>query len=617
MRIASGTSDPGNDTILPLLEEQANNTPVMIANRGVGMVSRPKTEPSRPPTAMLNWRILTTLPNFDDEDSSSERLPRELEGQTAAALEEPSSIRLVDASRRSASLPPIPGSVSEEYKPSNPSRSAAPILSAASPVSPLISAFQRALTPSSDFTRTNSGSTFHYPSLGSPSVSSRNALHSTDVLVKSATEGSAQSCSASFVPKLHVSSGLDSEQSGKALLPSNETWLNKSPMPPIPESLRSGGSMSSLGHTSSSLTNPTATPKARLRESQGSTGPSFIQHGPYGDTGTTLSRSNTQHTEHSSVAEHDRRLSTTTQATFGRPGQAESFSPPFSPTSIFVPSPASAVQGSMRHQVREGARSLPELDAHLAVPDDLTKPNSRRLTFELAREPSPPLTTSPLSHPPVLPALRSGSSPRPIPPTQLETTPPQRISVTRPLPLPQSPQEAEIDPYAENEDASSSSEHLLLPSSEIPHPELPGLRPLSPFTFDFHSRESSRSPSRSGKRKEDPSGHSKETSKTSTASGSHKSPGSKRSLKSLASAISSRSRSGSRERPKNRRVTFGDEPLPQVLLPDGSLKSNRSASVSGEGVDADIPESEGQPRRPLPSIPFLPPPPLSLRPRPA
>ncbi|KAI5116124.1 hypothetical protein M0805_004504 [Coniferiporia weirii] len=587
----------------------------MAANpeAGMVMVSQPKTEPSRPPTAMLNWKILTTLPNFDEESDSSLGNELQPEEQPPQGKEEP-GLRLVDSDRRSAALPPIPGSESTMPKSINTSRSTT--LVSMSPISPLIGAFQRALTPASDsFTRTNSASTFHYPSVAPSSTSSRSTAPSADAPAKAPVTDIAHTQPASWVPKALVP-GQESEPSSKTSVPHSETWWNKVPMPPIPESLKSG-SASSLGLPAAPVIHDSPPTSAHLREATGSSGTQYM-HSSFGGTGASLSRSNTQHTGHSvsgSIVERDRPVSVITQATFGRPGQVEFFVPtmPSGPNTVMFAVPPASSTG------RTGAEGDGSSTTGLPVLDDKAKKASRRTTLELPREPSPPLVTSPLSHPPLPYTPRSGSSPRPM-----HLTHPYRQSVSRPKPDPQSPDEPESEagpsePYGALEDASNSNEHLIsMPEKEAPHLplELPGLRPLSPFTFDFRLGSSSRSSSRNRKRKEDSSAHSKQPSKASTASDSR--TGSKRSLKSLASAVSSRSgsmsstrsKSRERERPKNRRVTFGDEPLPSALLPGGSPKS----VGSGRSEGGSAPASVTQTRRPLPPLPALPSLPASLRP---
>ena len=220
----------------------------------------------------------------------------------------------------------------------------------------------------------------------------------------------------------------------------------------------------------------------------------------------------------------------------------------------------------------------------------------RRVSRDYPPESSPPLEHTPLSHPPPL-RVRSTPSPRlgSLPTFQQENVP-QWQSITQPQPHPQCPdndQMPEAGPshvstyglgHNDSEEASHSNEQLISedvgPDAEAEplRLELPGFRPLSPIQLDFRlgSPSPSLTPSRGSKRRRvrgtgPYSSHSKSTSKSTTGDSS-----SKRSLRSLASAISGSvysrasslswsSRSSSRERSglaRNHscRVTFGEPP---------------------------------------------------------
>ncbi|KAL5512541.1 hypothetical protein ACEPAG_3194 [Sanghuangporus baumii] len=551
----------------------------MTVNEGAPMVTQaPQSSPSRPPpvAALQSWKILDKIPNFDEESSESS-LGKPLDPKDRTFPENEASVRLVDADRRSAALPPIPVS-------GRPSRSST-LVAPTTPTSPLVNAFQRAVslaaseTPSN--TNSTSSNTFRYPSL--TSSSSRSSVPTPDVQGSSQTKQK----SAAFTP---TPSWLP-----KSLVPAtegyspSETWWRIPSMPPIPESVHSG-SISSIHHGVETKNDVSS---AHLRDTNASAGPSTIHHvrelSGEALTQGSLSRSSTQHTDQSnkaSVERDERRTSTLTHGTFGRQGHAESRDNSFA-----------------RHSLSEEG----VMPASPNRPDEPSLKRAKRRTLDYPREPSPPLEPTPLTAPPPLHSIRPGYASRSSRPT------------SQPVPHPQSPEVAEPEgdsaaPYGHNEEASSSSEQLIPSTDTAPLlPELPSLPQLSPLAFEFRldsspaSRSNSASTGRFSRKstRSKGKGHSKTPSKASTAAASSSGTGSKRSLRSLASFSSGRSgsshsRSKSRERTKHgRRVTFGDQPSttpPPVPVVEVSITN----PVSQEVTESPPPK---RPPRPLPALP--------------
>ena len=530
------------------------------------------------------------MQDFDDGSSESS-LGKPLDPRDRTFSENATSVRLLDAERRSAALPPIP--VSEGT-----SRSST-LIAPVSPTSPLVNAFQRSLslaasdTPSN--TNANSPTTFRYPSL--TSSSSKSSIPTPDA------QGSPQTKqkSATFT---HTPSWLP-----KPLTPvsegysPSETWWRIPSMPPIPESVHSGSIASTHGLETTKT--DASSPTAHLREPNAIAGPSTVRHSrePSGETPTqgSLSRSSTQHTDKSnqSLRRDDRRISVLTHGTFGRQGHAES---------------------------RDGSYGRPSLseEGALVSPVSPTKPEDpslrrvKRRTFDYPREPSPPLEPAPLSAPPPLHSIRPGYTSRPSRPT------------SQPMPDPQSPEAAEPEgeptmPYGHNVEASSSSEQLIPSGDTAPLlPELPSLPQLSPISFEFRldsapaSRSNSASTGRFSRKsiRSKGKGHSKTPSKGSTVTVLSSGTGSKRSLRSLASFSSSRSgsspsRSKSRERTKYlRRVTFGDQPsTTPPPIPIVEAHSSQPVPVveahTSQPVPVQVasPPPPKRPPRPLPTLP--------------
>ncbi|KAL5531866.1 hypothetical protein ACEPAF_5429 [Sanghuangporus sanghuang] len=556
----------------------------MAANEGAPMVTQaPQSSPSCPPpvAALQSWKILDKIPNFDEESSESS-LGKPLDTKDRTFPENEVSTRLVDADRRSAALPPIP--VSE-----GPSRSST-LLAPTTPTSPLVNAFQRAVslaasdTPSK--TNSTSSNTFRYPSL--TSSSSKSSIPTPDV------QGSPQTKqkSAAFTP---TPSWLP-----KSLVPAteghspNETWWRIPSMPPIPESVHSG-SISSIHHGVETK-NDTSSPAAHLRDMNASAGPSTIRHvrelSGEALTQGSLSRSSTQHTDQSNkafVERDERRISTLTHGTFGRQGHAESRDNSFGRPSLS----------------EEGVLVTP---ASPNRPDEPSLKRVKRRTLDYPREPSPPLEPTPLSAPPPLHSIRPGYASRSSRPT------------SQPVPHPQSPEAAEPEgdsatSYGHNEEASSSSEQLIPSTDTAPLLlELPALPQLSPLAFEFRldsvpaSRSNSVSTGRFSRKstKSKGKGHSKTPSKASTVTALSSGTGSKRSLRSLASfssgrSESSHSRSKSRERTKHgRRVTFGDQPS---TTPPPVPAVEVSTTINPVSQQAAEPPPPKRPPRPLPALP--------------
>ncbi|KAL5483080.1 hypothetical protein ACEPAI_8309 [Sanghuangporus weigelae] len=553
----------------------------MTVNEGAPMVTQaPQSPPGRPPpvAALQSWKILDKIPNFDEESSESS-LGKPLDPRDRTFPENEASMRLVDADRRSAALPPIP--VSE-----GPSRSST-LVALTTPTSPLVNAFQRGVslaaseTPSN--TNSTSSNTFRYPSL--TSSSSKSSIPTPDV------QGSPQTKqkSAAFTP---TPSWLP-----KSLVPAtegyspNETWWRIPSMPPIPESVHSG-SISSIHHGIETK-NDASSPTAHLRDTNASTGPSTIRHvrelSGEALTQGSLSRSSTQHTDQSNkafVERDEHRISTLTHGTFGRQGHAESRDNSFG-----------------RHSLSEEG----VMPASPNRPDEPSLKRAKRRTLDYPREPSPPLEPTPLTAPPPLHSIRPGYASRTSRPT------------SQPVPHPQSPEAAEPEgdsavPYGHNEEASSSSEQLIPSTDTAPLlPELPSLPQLSPLAFEFRldsapaSRSNSASTGRFSRKstRSKGKGHSKTPSKASTATVLSSGTGSKRSLRSLASFSSGRSGSShshskSRERTKHgRRVTFGDQPSttpPPVPVVEVSTINPVTQQVAE-------PPPPKRPPRPLPALP--------------
>lgn len=560
-RIFSGNNN--QDAVAPLLEEQPPSS--MVVNEGaptptLAAQNQRTTAPSRPPTALLNWKILQTLPNFDN-DSDSSSLGNPLEPGEHTFKEGGPTLRIVDQDRRSAALPPIPAR--EEV--SRSSTLVAPL----SPTSPLINAFQRALTPSTTDTisHTNSISTFRYPSLTASSTSKSPAptIDSQNV-ASNHPKDPTRTSAPSWLPKSLVPGAENPTQT--------DSWWRVPSMPPIPESVGSA-SISSLQRTSvPKQESPPST--ARLRDSNASAGPSVIRHigrlsAEFGTGGTagTLSRSSTQRTSQSVAASIvERPVSAITHGTFGRQGHSDSSSREPSDT-----------------------KPLGTDESGLLMPTSPEEENVRqgkRRTFDYPREPSPPFTPAPLSAPPVPHTLRSGNDSH------------SNHLSSQPMPDPHSPEEPEPEsgmggPYGHNQEASNSSEHLLPSSDSAPLlPEIPTMPQLSPLGFEFRidtpdaSRNNSSSTRRSRKSIKDKGKvkvHEKSPSKASIGSALSSATGSKRSLRSLRSLASfastrsgsSASRSKSRERSKHgRHVTFGEVENPPPLIhpaeePSGSV----------------------------------------------
>ncbi|EJD08226.1 uncharacterized protein FOMMEDRAFT_138172 [Fomitiporia mediterranea MF3/22] len=662
-------SEYHQDAAAPLLEEQPITTTgggMAAVNMNVPMVTQPqqgvlsdqgrRTTPSRPPTALLNMKILQTLPNFDEEDESNSSLGRPLEPDERTFPEATTDTSgtgvwlVTDANRRSAALPPIPA-------PEQPSRDST-LVATSPPTSPLTNAFQRppSIAPSESMSIANSLGTFRYPSL--VSSSSKSSVPTSTAL--STPRNTAYTPSPSWMPKSLVPGTGSPVQS--------ETWWRTPSMPPIPESVRSASLSSVQQHGGLETTTKTKrdssspSPAAVLRDTSAEAGPStVVRHVRHlsGEATTatlgSLSRSSTQHTntDRSNKERDERRVSTLTHGTFGRQGHADSRE-------------ASHTRGTTESEEGDGGGIVVPPDS----PTERTIKNMKRRTLDYPREPSPPLTVAPLSAPPPLHSHSTRSSSiQHQPPSRSTTTTPGRPS-SGPIPDPQSPQDNEPDPpppevqlaspyeYGHNEEASSSSEQLLLPqdqdSSSAPPfslPELPSLPQLSPLALEFRldsaaaSRSNSASTGRGSRRSgksnksnnsigrgkgkgegKEGKGHVKSPSKASSISAFSCGTGSKRSLRSLASFSSSslRSRSKSRERGGDRgvdrvkharRVTFGDTagtppPVP-VRTPTpththtpasrASTPAEQSQSRNNSPVPVLMPQK--RPSRPLPTLP--------------
>lgn len=572
------------------LEHQGEQS--MVARDGT-LVSQ-AAAPDAPPPAAGVRRIISVVPSFDS--NGNVRMESVGRARPQSTPTSPLHIRLVDATppssvtspgpgRRMAALPPLP--LDLQVQAGQHEEKGSPATSMRSPTTPILThAFRRSVSSPAPsdimIAKSNSASTFRYPSLTSGKSKAKSPTPSQEQLTSSASGTPSSNSAHSLVTTSRPTNALPA-----ALVPGvatntaeggpvNESWWRKVPMPPIPEVASSAGSVIRAQDSQSQLRSAglARTPTAVLREptTQPVAGPSVVysaHHQQPSDasnssgsgghsgsgSGSGLSRSATQHTERSLAASlhtsdeqgDERRVSTMTNATFG--GKKSS-----------RPAVGPLVFGSRDDS---GMYRSPG------------KSNKRKTISDYPPEPSPPLEPKPLSFPP---PFRS-STPR--------ESPSKRAS--HPLPQPELEGMQSLgddnDPvyrrestglYA-NEEAASSSEQLL-PEHSL---ELPDLRPVSPLDVSFSTPAASRSNTVSTRRSTSSKSKHKRR-KEASASTSVSYTGSKRSFRSMVSSAarsavsatrtsSSRASSVSRSKSRGRgastqhdrhlNLTFGQETL--------------------------------------------------------
>lgn len=536
-----------------------------------------------------------------------------------------------------------------------------------SPTQPLTNAFQRALSLNSPnspsaASPSTSGSMFRYPSVAvseasrstAPSAGSR----SPDPNVPSTSEvppSRPQQLNLSMLtraPTWHQNTQALSSGPNVHLTPAAsktpDARFRKEPMPSIPESLRSGFSATfPKVNTIPPTPPPPVQPVAKLRELVQGSVLNAVRHsrGFSSDTGVSfaasfdLTRSNTSRTQRTSESAADQEPpgSALTHNTFGRPGppitSPEFYRPPSAQPHLpaqqpiagtstvpfpVQPSPAvtpGSATGYILYETdgRNALQSRFSTDSETTSNPIATAPTSdedaRRRTMSFPREPSPPLIPAPLSHPPLPPLLRHTGPPRALP-----TLPPHLTSSSEPGPvLPAGPSNLDHGLTEGDDEAPpspSDSTESLIP--RIPTPQLTlGLRPISPFRFDFGLGSDSRSgtpvPGSSQL-----SRRSTQKSKASSLPGSLKISKRSRSRSKSREREGSSSASGSKGR-GSRRVTFGvAPPSPDPSSGGGSRPPSRAGSVNVTSP----PETSIRPLPPVPPVPPVPPLPASVSGRP-
>ncbi|KLO12572.1 hypothetical protein SCHPADRAFT_941136 [Schizopora paradoxa] len=434
--------------------------------------------PVRPPSAVFNWKILSTLPNFSDESLSSLGEPLEAGANNLSPPQASTStsnvpppppppppkqdiptLEIITATNTTASTSRQSTLVGER---SNVALVSSPLpLSPDSTVSPLTHAFAGPLSSASSI-NTVTQSMFRYPSL-STSLASHGASSSASAANHGSNSSHGQ-LQAAVLPISSGAAGPDTIPVGKNVVDS--WWHMAPPMPSIPESSRSPSTPSS-----DAPDNRTSSGTARLRElfvavppPEPGTSSGHLQVASYSTEASSDGRAPRLSMSGSIIVPAPdnsitRQSSAKTHYTFGRPNSlvlttpmTDSFIPftappalpalPVPPSGMIIPDqnsvpfPASASPGqdqSFETQQRSRQHSNVQLYSRFSTPtissnggdaDDVSR---KRQSYDYPREPSPPLVPTPLAHPPSRPSpilkpqseIEENASPAPLPTPKL------------------------------------------------------------------------------------------------------------------------------------------------------------------------------------------------------